>query len=90
MRLDELHAKEIVIHILGERGELKSEEELAFILKKRLTKKERIALNSMILKTQLNDVLKILHVSDERLETIRQGAIKKLKNEHTHREFYKN
>jgi hypothetical protein len=39
MRLDELEATKVVLSVLGERGELKCEEELAVILKKDLRKK---------------------------------------------------
>jgi len=84
VKLKNLEAKKIILTILGERGELKSEAELAEILKKRLTKKERQVLNAKLggadTKTPYSD--------DTELEAIAQKAIKKIKNESLHREFY--
>ncbi len=84
MKLKNLEAKKIILGVLGERGKLKSEEELAEILKKRLTKKERQVLNSKLggADTKTPDVV------EEEFETIAQKAIKKIKNESVHREFY--
>lgn len=81
-------AKEIIISALGERGELKRDEELALILKKRLTKKELYALNSKAINADKNNVLSKLNVDDARFEELIASALKKLKNESVHREFY--
>lgn len=88
MKLEELKAREIIIFALGERGVLKSENELAQILKKRLTKKERYALNAKVANADIRETLEALNVNNERYEAIIAGAIKKMKNEHTHKEFY--
>lgn len=88
MKLKELEAKKIVLSIMGERGELKSEEELAVILKKRLTKKERQALNAMVMETDTTKTLALLNADEARYEAIIAQAAKKIKNESVHREFY--
>ena len=84
MKLKNLEAKKIILTILGERGELKSEAELAEILKKRLTKKERQVLNAKLGGAET----KIPSIEPSELESIAQKAIKKIKNESVHREFY--
>lgn len=84
MKLKDIAAKKIILSILGERGVLKSEDELAEILKKRLTKKERQVLNSKLGGADT----KIPGAEEEELEMIAQKAIKKIKNESLHREFY--
>ena len=81
MKLQELEATKIILSIMGERGALKGEEELAVILKKRLTKKERQALNAKINEADINEA---------RYEAIIAGAIKKIKNVTVHNEFYIN
>ncbi len=88
MKLKELEARKIVVSIMGERGELKSEEELAMLLKKRLTKKERQALNAKVTGAPLLEILTSLNADEARYEAIIAGAAKKIKNESVHREFY--
>jgi hypothetical protein len=88
MKLKELEARKIVVSIMGERGELKSEEELAMLLKKRLTKKERQALNAKVTGVDLAEILTMLNADEARYEAIIAGAAKKIKNESVHREFY--
>jgi hypothetical protein len=88
MKLKELEARKIIISVMGERGELKSEEELAAVLKKRLTKKERQALNAKVTGADMAETFALLNVEETRYEAIIAGAIKKIKNESVHREFY--
>lgn len=88
MKLEELKAREIIISVLGERGTLKSEDELLLILKKRLTKKERFALNAKVANADMQNTLETLNIDNERYEAIIAGAVKKIKNESMHKEFY--
>lgn len=88
MRLKELEATKIVKSVMGERGELKSEEELALILKKRLTKKEMYAMNVKICDANKAEMLTKLNIDESRYEEIIASALKKIKNESVHREFY--
>ena len=88
MKLKELEATKIVKMVMGERGELKNEDELAIILKKRLTKKERQALNAKVTNMDNAEILALLNADSERFEKIVAGAIKKIKNESVHGEFY--
>ncbi|MBD3807906.1 MAG: hypothetical protein IE880_04220 [Epsilonproteobacteria bacterium] len=88
MKLEELKAREIIISVLGERGTLKSEDELLLILKKRLTKKERFALNAKVANADMQNTLETLNIDNERYEAIIAGAVKKIKNESIHKEFY--
>lgn len=90
MKLKELKAAEIITSIMGDRGMLKNEEELAVILKKRLTKKERFALNAKISGADMGETLSAINVDEARFEVIVNGAIKKIKNESVHKEFYVN
>lgn len=88
MKLKELEATKIIVSILGQRNELKQEEELAKILKQRLTKKELKAINAHILDTNKQEVMLELNVNDERFNEIIISATKKIKNESVHKEFY--
>lgn len=88
MKLEELKSRDIILFALGERGPLKSEDELSQILKKRLTKKERLALNLKISGIDTTEALDSLKVDNDRYEIIIAGAIKKMKNETMHKEFY--
>ncbi len=90
MKLKELKAAEIITSIMGNRGTMKSEEELAAILKKRLTKKERFALNAKISGADLGETLAAINADEARFEAIVAAATKKLKNESVHKEFYVN
>ena len=84
MKLKELKAREIIQMVMGkERISSKSDEELALILKKRLTKKECEALNA-----QVNGTVDALEISDERYEALIASAIKKIKNESVHGDFF--
>lgn len=88
MKLKELEATKIVKMVMGERGALKGEEELAVILKKRLTKKEREALNAKVTNADMEETLTSLNADKARYEAIIAGAIKKIKNVTVHGEFY--
>jgi hypothetical protein len=88
MKLKELEATKIVKMVLGDRGGLKGEEELALILKKRLTKKERQALNAKAMGTDIGETLTLLNADETRYEAIVTGAVKKIKNVSVHGEFY--
>ncbi|MGE4398136.1 MAG: hypothetical protein AB7D29_01335 [Campylobacterales bacterium] len=88
MRLDELEATKIVLSVLGERGELKCEEELAVILKKRLTKKEMKAINAYVIGADKSETAAELNCDETRLSELVDSAKKKIKNESVHREFY--
>lgn len=88
MRLSELEATKIILSVLGNRGELKSEDELATILKKRLTKKEMFAINSHVTGADKNETMQKLNTDNARLEELVASAAKKIKNESVHREFF--
>ena len=88
MKLVELEATKIILSVMGERGALKPESELAAILKKRLTKKERQALNDRVNKVDIKETLELLNADEQRYEEIILGAEKKIKNVTVHGEFY--
>jgi len=89
MTLKELNAIEIIKMVLGnERVLVKNEQELALLLKKRMTKKELEVLNAKVEATTQEDVMKSLNIDTVRYEKLIRGAIKKLKNESTHGDFY--
>lgn len=88
MKLKELEATKVVLSVLGERGVLKSEEELAIILKKRLTKKEMKAINAYTIGADKAETAEAMSVDEERLAGLVASAVKKIKNESVHREFY--
>ncbi len=88
MKLSDLEATNIITTYLGERGALKSDEELAKILKSRLTKKEREVINCLVTQGDKEALIAKLNIDGERFDTIATTVIKKLKNETLHREFY--
>lgn len=88
MKLNELQAAKIITSIMGERDGLKSDEELAVILKKRLTKKECQALNDQALGVEKSRTMTALNADEARYEAIVAAAVKKIKNESLHRELY--
>jgi hypothetical protein len=90
MKLKELEATKIIISVMGERGALKSEDELAAILKKRLTKKERLALNAKVTLADKTQILEQLNADEARYDEIIESAVKKIKNVTVHGEFYIN
>jgi len=88
MKLKELESTKIILSVLGERGELKSEDELSIILKKRLTKKEMKAINAYTIGAEKAEVAEELNADEERVAGLVASAVKKIKNESVHREFY--
>jgi len=89
MTLKELKSKEIIKMVLGDKREpVKSEQELALFLKKRMTKKELEVLNAKVKGIIQDDVIKSLNIDALRYEKLLIGAIKKLKNESTHGDFF--
>jgi hypothetical protein len=88
MKLKDLEATKIVKMVMGDRGALKGEEELAMILKKRLTKKERQALHAKATGANMDETLTLLNADETRYEAIIAGAIKKMKNVSVHGEFF--
>ena len=89
MTLKELKSKEIIKMVLGdERVPVKNEQELALLLKKRMTKKELEVLNAKVDGITVEDVMKSLNIDAKRYEKLVRGAIKKLKNESTHGDFF--
>ena len=84
MKLNELKAREIIQMVMGDkRIPTKSDEELALLLKKRLTKKECEVLNAKVCGT--SDALEMDSV---RVESLLASATKKIKNESVHRDFF--
>lgn len=89
MTLKELKAVEIIKMVLGDkRVPVKSEEELALLLKKRMTKKELEVLNAKVEGITQENVMESLNIDAARYETLVSGAIKKIKNESTHGDFF--
>ena len=75
--------------VLGDnRMPVKSEEELALLLKKRMTKKELEVLNAKVQGITQEDVMASLNIDLARYETLVRGATKKLKNESVHGNFF--
>ncbi len=84
MKLNELEARKIIQMVMGDKRILtKSDEELALILKKRLTKKECEAFNA-----QVNGTVDTLEIEHERYLALIASATKKIKNESVHGDFF--
>ena len=88
MKLSDLEATKIITSVLGESKALKSEEELAELLKKRLTKKERQVLNDSVKGVDEETSMRTLNADKTRYDTLIAGAIKKLKNQSVHGDFF--
>jgi hypothetical protein len=89
MKLKELNAIQIIKMVLGDKREpIKSEEELAQILKKRMTKKELAVLHAKVENIQQEEMMANLKIDALRYETLLSGATKKLKNESVHGGFF--
>lgn len=89
MILKELNAIQIIKMVLGdERVPVKSNEELAQLLKKRMTKKELSVLHAMAENINQEEMMKSLKVDEARYEALLRSAIKKLKNESVHGDFF--
>ena len=84
MKLNELEARKIIQMVMGDKRILtKSDEELALILKKRLTKKECEAFNA-----QVNGTVDTLGMEHDRYLALIASATKKIKNESVHGDFF--
>ncbi|MBV5277572.1 MAG: hypothetical protein J0647_00725 [Campylobacteraceae bacterium] len=88
MKLDQLEARKIIKMVLGDKRETRDEDELAQLLKKRLTKKEREVLNAKASGVDKEETMSTLKIDEARYEVILAGAIKKLKNESVHGDFF--
>ena len=89
MKLQELEARKIIQMVMGEKRELtKSDEELALLLKKRLTKKECEVLNAEVLGKDKETVMSEQKIDAARYDALKAAAIKKIKNESVHGDFF--
>jgi len=89
MKLKEINATQIIKMVLGdERVPVKSEEELAQLLKKRMTKKELAVLHAKAENIDQEEMMVSLKIDASRYETLVRSAIKKLKNESVHGDFF--
>lgn len=89
MKISELNPTKIILETLGERSTLKDEEELLNVFKARFTKKERAVLKEKFSGVSDAEIMATLNFDEKRLEEVFAGAIKKIKNQAIHREFYK-
>ncbi|WP_024955935.1 hypothetical protein [Sulfurospirillum arcachonense] len=89
MKLKELNAIQIIKMVLGDKREpVKSEEELAQLLKKRMTKKELEVLHAKAEGINQEEVMASLKIDAIRYETLIKSATKKMKNESVHGDFF--
>ena len=89
MKLEALEARKIIMMVMGDKRALsKTDAELGLILKKRLTKKECAILNAEATKSDKNALMIDLKVDEARYEALKASAIKKMKNESVHGDFY--
>ncbi|AFL67385.1 hypothetical protein [Sulfurospirillum barnesii] len=89
MKLEELEARKIILMVMGDKRTItKTDAELGLILKKRLTKKECAILNAEATKSDKNALMSELKIDEARYEALKASAIKKMKNESVHGDFY--
>lgn len=89
MKLNELEARKIIVMVMGEKRPLtKSDEELALLLKKRLTKKECEVLNTEVSNKDKTVTMREQNIDATRYEALKASAIKKIKNESVHGDFF--
>ena len=89
MKLEALEARKIIMMVMGDKRALtKSDEELGLILKKRLTKKECAVLNAEACGSDKQTLLVEQKIDEARYEALKASAIKKMKNESVHGDFY--
>jgi len=89
MKLNELEARKIILMVMGDKRPLtKTDEELALLLKKRLTKKECAVLNTEAISSDKNALMVELKIDEARYEALKASAIKKMKNESVHGDFF--
>jgi len=68
-------------------GNLKSEEQLTEILKKKFTKKEYKVFVAMECETQISEIAKEIHTDEDRVKEIYKAACKKLNQEKIKKEL---
>lgn len=89
MKLQELEARKIILMVMGDKRTLtKSDEELALLLKKRLTKKECEVLNAEALGKDKETLMSEQKIDATRYDALKVTAIKKIKNESVHGDFF--
>ena len=88
MKLEELEARKIIKMVLGDKREPRAEDQLAILFKKRFTKKEREVLNAKASEVDKQETLSALKIDEARYDALLAGAIKKLKNESVHGDFF--
>jgi hypothetical protein len=89
MKLNELEARKIIVMVMGDKRALtKSDEELALLLKKRLTKKECEVLNAEVLGKDKEALMSEQKIDVTRYDALKASAIKKIKNESVHGDFF--
>lgn len=89
MKLNELEARKIILMVMGDKRPLtKSDEELALLFKKRLTKKECEVLNAEVSGKDKNATMSEQKIDVARYEALKASAIKKIKNESVHGDFF--
>lgn len=89
MKLQELEARKIIQMVMGESRTLtKSDEELALLLKKRLTKKECEVLNAQALGKDKDALISEQKIDATRYNALMMSATKKIKNESVHGDFF--
>ena len=89
MKLQELEARKIIQMVMGDKRVLtKSDEELALLLKKRLTKKECEVLNAEVLDKDKEALMSEQKIDATRYDALKASATKKIKNESVHGDFF--
>ena len=89
MKLQELEARKIIQMVMGEsRIPTKNDEELALLLKKRLTKKECEVLNAQALGKDKETLMSEQKIDATRYDALMISATKKIKNESVHGDFF--
>lgn len=89
MKLQELEARKIILMVMGDKRPLtKSDEELALLLKKRLTKKECEVLNAEALGKDKETLMSEQKIDATRYDALKSSATKKIKNESVHGDFF--
>jgi len=89
MKLQELEARKIIQMVMGDKRALtKSDEELALLLKKRLTKKECEVLNAQALGKDKETLMSEQKIDATRYDALKASATKKIKNESVHGDFF--
>ena len=68
-------------------GELKSEEQLREVLKRKFTKKEFKVFVAMEEEVAISEIAKEIHDDEDRVKTLYKGACKKLNQEHFKKEL---